>query len=229
MSWPIAPIRLPPSAASSRSIASSTRRGRAGHPRAAIRRGHSRAGDIERGTARCSPRKDDVRVLEVGDLRARRSRSSSNSRALPAGCWCRRATSPRFPRRIFAWSRSASPPTAELEDLLFAWRVAKFVKSNAIVCAKDKATVGIGAGQMSRVVSTQNRRFKGTGRGVVAGSGLGGLRCVLSVPRRSGRARRARHRSVIQPGGSKRDAEVIAAADEHGMAMVFTDTRHFRH
>ena len=123
-----------------------------------------------------------------------------------------------------------APTLAELEDLMFAWRVAKYVKSNAIVCVKDRVTLGIGAGQMSRVVSSQNRRDEGPGRGLVARRRRRRVRCVLSVSRRSGRAgASSASRSIIQPGGSKRDAEVIAAADEHGIAMVFTGMRHFRH
>jgi phosphoribosylaminoimidazolecarboxamide formyltransferase/IMP cyclohydrolase len=121
------------------------------------------------------------------------------------------------------------PTDGELEDLLFAWRVAKYVKSNAIVCVKDKATVGIGAGQMSRVVSSRIAALKARDEGLT----LAGA-CAASdafFPFRDGLDVLAEFgiRSVIQPGGSKRDAEVIAAADQHGMVMVFTDTRHFRH
>ena len=122
------------------------------------------------------------------------------------------------------------PPTAaELEDLLFAWRVAKYVKSNAIVCAKDTATLGIGAGQMSRVVSSKIAALKAQDEGLslqsasAASDAFFPFRDGLDVIAELG------IKSVIQPGGSKRDAEVIAAADEHGIAMVFTGTRHFRH
>ncbi len=121
-------------------------------------------------------------------------------------------------------------PTAEqLGDLLFAWRVAKYVKSNAIVYAKDKRTVGVGAGQMSRVYSARIAGIKaGDADLVVPGSVMAS---DAFFPFRDGidAAAEAGIKAVIQPGGSMRDAEVIAAADEHGIAMVFTGVRHFRH
>ena len=122
-----------------------------------------------------------------------------------------------------------APKPEELEDLLFAWRVAKYVKSNAIVCVKERATLGVGAGQMSRVVSSKIAALKAADAGLSLKRRRCGVRRLLSVSRRSRRDRGARDQSMIQPGGSKRDADVIAAADEHGIAMVFTGTRHFRH
>ena len=121
------------------------------------------------------------------------------------------------------------PTLAELDDLIFAWRIAKYVKSNAIVCVKDKATVGIGAGQMSRVVSSKIAALKAKDAGLdmqgasIASDAYFPFRDGLDAVAELG------IKSVIQPGGSKRDAEVIAAADEHGIAMVFTGMRHFRH
>jgi phosphoribosylaminoimidazolecarboxamide formyltransferase / IMP cyclohydrolase len=121
------------------------------------------------------------------------------------------------------------PGTQELADLLFAWRVAKFVKSNAIVFAREGMTIGVGAGQMSRVYSTRIASIKAADeklevRGAVMASDA-------FFPFRDGIDAAALHgiAAVIQPGGSVRDAEVIAAADAHGMAMVFTGMRHFRH
>jgi phosphoribosylaminoimidazolecarboxamide formyltransferase/IMP cyclohydrolase len=121
------------------------------------------------------------------------------------------------------------PTLAELDDLIFAWRVAKYVKSNAIVCAKDKATVGIGAGQMSRVDSSKIAAHKSQEAGLDMHSAS--IASDAFFPFRDGLDAVAELgvKSVIQPGGSKRDAEVIAAADEHGIAMVFTGMRHFRH
>ena len=122
-----------------------------------------------------------------------------------------------------------APSPAELDDLLFAWRVAKYVKSNAIVYAKDGRTIGIGAGQMSRVVSARIAALKADEAGLeVPGSAMAS---DAFFPFRDGidAAAAAGIRAVIQPGGSMRDAEVIAAADEHGIAMVFTGIRHFRH
>ncbi|MBL8299883.1 MAG: bifunctional phosphoribosylaminoimidazolecarboxamide formyltransferase/IMP cyclohydrolase [Rhodanobacteraceae bacterium] len=121
------------------------------------------------------------------------------------------------------------PNAAELHDLLFAWHVAMYVKSNAIVYAKDGQTIGIGAGQMSRVVSARIAAMKAAEVGLeVRGSVMAS---DAFFPFRDGvdAAASAGIRAVIQPGGSVRDEEVIAAADEHDMAMVFTGVRHFRH
>lgn len=122
-----------------------------------------------------------------------------------------------------------APSPAELADLLFAWRVAKYVKSNAIVYCRDGMTVGVGAGQMSRVDSARIASIKADNAGldirgsVVASDAFFPFRDGLDVLANAGAT------AVIQPGGSMRDAEVIAAADEHGVAMVFTGFRHFRH
>ncbi|HOI65171.1 MAG TPA: bifunctional phosphoribosylaminoimidazolecarboxamide formyltransferase/IMP cyclohydrolase, partial [Thiomonas arsenitoxydans] len=121
------------------------------------------------------------------------------------------------------------PSADEMRDLLFAWRVAKFVKSNAIVYAKDNATIGVGAGQMSRVNSARIAAIKAEHAGLpVPGSVMAS---DAFFPFRDGidNAAQAGIKAVIQPGGSMRDAEVIQAADEHGMAMVLTGMRHFRH
>ena len=122
-----------------------------------------------------------------------------------------------------------APTEAELRDLLFAWRVAKYVKSNAIVYAKDHATIGVGAGQMSRVYSARIAGIKAADAGLVVEGSV--MASDAFFPFRDGldAAGEAGIRAVIQPGGSMRDAEVIAAADEHDIAMVFTGIRHFRH
>ena len=121
------------------------------------------------------------------------------------------------------------PTEQEIRDLLFAWKVAKFVKSNAIVYAKNNQTVGIGAGQMSRVNSARIAGIKAEHAGLeVTGSVMAS---DAFFPFRDGldNAGKAGIAAVIQPGGSMRDEEVIAAADEHNIAMVFTGMRHFRH
>jgi phosphoribosylaminoimidazolecarboxamide formyltransferase/IMP cyclohydrolase len=121
------------------------------------------------------------------------------------------------------------PTEQEIRDLLFCWEVAKFVKSNAIVYARDGQTIGIGAGQMSRVYSAKIAGIKAADEGLqVAGSVMAS---DAFFPFRDGidSAAEAGIQAVIQPGGSMRDQEVIDAADEHGMAMVFTGMRHFRH
>ncbi|MDR3419526.1 MAG: bifunctional phosphoribosylaminoimidazolecarboxamide formyltransferase/IMP cyclohydrolase [Nevskia sp.] len=122
-----------------------------------------------------------------------------------------------------------APTEAELHDLVFAWKVAKFVKSNAIVYARDRQTIGIGAGQMSRVYSARIAGIKAADEKLaVAGSVMAS---DAFFPFRDGidAAAAAGITAVIQPGGSMRDSEVVAAANEHGMAMVFTGVRHFRH
>lgn len=121
------------------------------------------------------------------------------------------------------------PSAQEMADLLFSWRVAKFVKSNAIVYGKNNMTIGVGAGQMSRVNSARIAGIKAQHAGLeVTGSVMAS---DAFFPFRDGidAAHQAGISAVIQPGGSMRDDEVIAAANEHGMAMVFTGMRHFRH
>jgi len=121
------------------------------------------------------------------------------------------------------------PTEAQFADLLFAWRVAKFVKSNAIVFARGGMTVGVGAGQMSRIDSARIAAIKAQHAGlelkgsVVASDAFFPFRDGLDAVADAGAV------AVIQPGGSVRDGEVIAAADERGIAMVFTGVRHFRH
>lgn len=122
-----------------------------------------------------------------------------------------------------------APSEQELHDLIFAWKVAKFVKSNAIVYAKNRQTVGVGAGQMSRVNSARIAAIKAEHAGLPVPGAV--MASDAFFPFRDGidNAAKAGITAVIQPGGSMRDAEVIAAADEAGMAMVFTGMRHFRH
>jgi len=129
-----------------------------------------------------------------------------------------------------------APTEAELDDLLFAWTVAKHVKSNAIVYAKDGATVGVGAGQMSRVDSTRIAARKAQDMAEALGletvptqGSVVASDAFFPFPDGLLAAAGAGARAVIQPGGAMRDDEVIAAADEAGLAMVFTDMRHFRH
>jgi phosphoribosylaminoimidazolecarboxamide formyltransferase/IMP cyclohydrolase len=121
------------------------------------------------------------------------------------------------------------PTAAEMKDLLFTWRVAKFVKSNAIVYGKDGMTIGVGAGQMSRVNSARIAAIKAEHAGLEVKGAV--MASDAFFPFRDGidNAAAVGISAVIQPGGSIRDEEVIAAADEHGMAMVFTSMRHFRH
>ncbi len=122
-----------------------------------------------------------------------------------------------------------APTESEMRDLLFAWNVAKFVKSNAIVYAKDAATIGVGAGQMSRVNSARIAAIKAEHANLAVTEAV--MASDAFFPFRDGIDNAAANgiTAVIHPGGSMRDEEVIAAANEHGMAMVFTGMRHFRH
>lgn len=121
------------------------------------------------------------------------------------------------------------PTAKELDDLLFSWQVVKFVKSNAIVFCKDRQTLGVGAGQMSRVYSARIAALKAADAGLaIAGSVMASdaffpFRDTIDQAAEMGVA------AIIQPGGSMRDQEVIDAADKHGISMVFTGVRHFRH
>ena len=123
----------------------------------------------------------------------------------------------------------ARPSEQQMKDLLFAWKVAKFVKSNAIIYAANGQTVGVGAGQMSRINSARIAAIKAEHAGLVVKGSV--MASDAFFPFRDGidNAGQAGVAAVIQPGGSIRDDEVIAAADEYGMAMVFTGMRHFRH
>lgn len=119
-----------------------------------------------------------------------------------------------------------TPTEDEIEELLFAWKVCKHVKSNAIVLTKDKMVVGVGAGQMSRVDSTNIAIQKAgdrTSGAVLASDAFFPFRDSIDLAAEAGII------AVIQPGGSKKDEEVIKASDEHGIAMVFTGERHFKH
>ena len=121
------------------------------------------------------------------------------------------------------------PTQEEINDLMFAWKVAKFVKSNAIVYVKNKQTIGIGAGQMSRVISAEIANIKAEEEQLkIHGASMAS---DAFFPFRDGidKAAASGIASIIQPGGSIKDDEVIAAADENNISMLFTGIRHFRH
>ncbi|RZV38208.1 MAG: bifunctional phosphoribosylaminoimidazolecarboxamide formyltransferase/IMP cyclohydrolase [Chromatiales bacterium] len=122
-----------------------------------------------------------------------------------------------------------APSPEQVEDMLFAWTVVKYVKSNAIIFCKDSMTIGVGAGQMSRVYSTRIAAIKAADEGLDVGGSV--MASDAFFPFRDGidAAAETGISAIIQPGGSMRDDEVIAAANEHGLAMVFTGMRHFRH
>jgi len=172
--------------------------------------------------------KDNVRVLETGDL-DKPVTQLLEYKSVTGGLLVQtRDDGMVQPAELRVVTRRAPNP-AEIDDLLFAWRIAKYVKSNAIVCVRDGTTLGIGAGQMSRVVSSQIAAMK-AGEAALSLDGAA-MASDAFFPFRDGLDVVAKFgiKSVIQPGGSKRDADVIAAADEHGIAMLFTGMRHFRH
>jgi phosphoribosylaminoimidazolecarboxamide formyltransferase/IMP cyclohydrolase len=169
-----------------------------------------------------------VRVLALGDL-TQRAGSDLEVRSVTGGLLVQTRDLAIVAPADLKVVTKRKPTEAELADLQFAWRVCKFVKSNAIVYARGRTTLGVGAGQMSRVYSSRVAAMKASDEKLeVAGAAMASdaffpFRDGLDVAAGLG------IRAVIQPGGSKRDDEVIAAADEHGMAMVFTGMRHFRH
>ena len=178
--------------------------------------------------ARTLASKPNVRVLVLGDL-SRAPAGELEYRSVTGGLLVQSRDTGSVEAHDLKVVTRRKPTLAEIADLLFAWRVCKFVKSNAIVFARDRSTIGVGAGQMSRVYSTRIAAMKAADErlevegSVMASDAYFPFRDGLDVAAEYG------IRAVIQPGGSKNDPEVIAAADEHGVAMVFTGMRHFRH
>jgi len=172
-------------------------------------------------------KKANVRVLACGDLQT--SQSAMEYKRIAGGLLVQDADTDSLTANDLKIVSSRAPSANEMQDLLFAWKVAMFVKSNAIVYAKDLQTVGIGAGQMSRVVSAKIAAIKAEEAGLVVPGSV--MASDAFFPFRDGidAAAKAGIRAVIQPGGSMRDNEIIAAANEHDIAMVFTGRRHFKH
>ena len=181
------------------------------------------APDYEPAALEVLKTKKNLRVLRAGEPR---SPEGLEYKQISGGMLVQTRDTHRLKREDLKVVTKRAPSEKEIDDLLFAWIVCKHTKSNAIVYARDKQTVGVGAGQMSRVDSVK----------------LGAMRAQLPVagsvlasdaffPFRDGVDEAAKHgiTAVIQPGGSVRDEEVIAAANEHGLAMVFTGVRHFKH
>lgn len=172
--------------------------------------------------------KPNVRLLECGQWPAERSPSWDYKR-VNGGLLVQDSDLGEITAADLQVVTKKQPTEAQLKDLLFCWKVAKFVKSNAIVYARDGMTIGVGAGQMSRVYSAKIAGIKAADENLsVPGSVMAS---DAFFPFRDGidAAAAAGISAIIQPGGSIRDDEVIAAADEHGIAMVFTGMRHFRH
>ncbi len=184
------------------------------------------APDYDAGALEYAAKKANVRVLRIphGD-----GRNNFDVKRVGSGLLMQTSDNREVARDELKVVTKLAPTDAQLDDLLFAWQVAKFVKSNAIVYAKDGRTVGVGAGQMSRVVSAKIAGLKAEEAGLVVPGSV--MASDAFFPFRDGidAAAAAGIKAVIQPGGSMRDGETIAAADEHGIAMVFTGVRHFRH
>lgn len=172
-------------------------------------------------------KKPNVRVLECGELGP--VAGGLDIKRIAGGLLLQDIDSDALGVADLKIVSARAPSDDEMRDLLFAWKVAMAVKSNAIVYARDRQTIGIGAGQMSRVVSAKIAALKAEEAGlpvcgaVMASDAFFPFRDGIDAAAQAGIA------AVIQPGGSMRDAEVIAAADEAGMAMVFSGRRHFRH
>ena len=172
--------------------------------------------------------KGNVRVLASGEL-GRAAAARREYRSVTGGLLAQERDDGAITSGDLKLVTRRAPTAAEQADLMFAWRVCKYVKSNAIVYAREGMTLGIGAGQMSRVVSSRIAALKAADAGLPVTGAV--MASDAFLPFRDGldSAAEIGIAAVIQPGGSVRDPEVIAAADAHGMAMLFTGMRHFRH
>jgi phosphoribosylaminoimidazolecarboxamide formyltransferase/IMP cyclohydrolase len=168
--------------------------------------------------------KANVRLLKVGSIEA--GRGAMELRQISGGMLCQTADDSPDDESQWKVVTDAQPTDQQLADLRFAWAVCRHVKSNAIVLAKNQALVGVGAGQMSRVDSVEIaiRKAGDRARGAVLASDA-----FFPFDDSIHRAAEAGVAAVIQPGGSRRDDEVIAACNRHGLPMIFTGRRHFRH
>ncbi len=184
------------------------------------------APSIEGGAATVLAEKKNVRVLRTGELVE--SVSSFDFKKVSGGLLVQNTDMGRISADDLKVVTEKAPTPTQIEDMLFAWTVVKYVKSNAIIFCKDHMTIGVGAGQMSRVYSTRIAAIKAADEGLdVKGSVMAS---DAFFPFRDGiDAAETGIAAIIQPGGSMRDNEVIQAANEHGLAMVFTGMRHFRH
>ena len=169
--------------------------------------------------------KKNVRLMRCAAISSKRA-ASRDYRRVTGGLLVQDRDEQADPEADWTVPTDRKPTDAELVDLKFAWNVSRHVKSNAIVFVKDGAVVGVGAGQMSRLDSSYIAAYKAEGRaagGVVASDAFYPFQDGVDEAAKAGIA------AVIQPGGSRGDDEVIAACNEHGMAMVFTGRRHFKH
>jgi phosphoribosylaminoimidazolecarboxamide formyltransferase/IMP cyclohydrolase len=181
------------------------------------------APDFDEAAVEVLKSKKNLRILRAGEAQ---QLTGLDFKRITGGMLVQTRDTHRLGREDLKVVTRRAPTEEEVEALLFAWTVCKHTKSNAIVYARAGQTVGVGAGQMSRVDSVRIGAMRA--QLPLAGSVLAS---DAFFPFRDGVDEAAKHgiTAVIQPGGSVRDSEVIAAADEHGLAMVFTGVRHFRH
>jgi len=172
-------------------------------------------------------RKKNVRLLECGPF-GRRSRGRELKR-VGGGLLVQSADELCWSESGLTVATERAPTGAEMADLAFAWKVAWFVKSNAIVYAKNRQTVGVGAGQMARVTSAVIAGMKAREAGLEVAGSVMASDAFFPFRDSIDAAAEAGIRAIVQPGGSMRDGEVIQAANEHDIAMLFTGVRHFRH
>ncbi len=188
------------------------------------------APEVHKDARAALARKSGIRVLETGWPAATVKREDGfEIKTIEGGVLLQTTDSGRVDVATAKVVTRRQPTAAELRDLKFAWTVVKFVKSNAIVLARDGATIGIGAGQPSRVMSARIAALKAEEAKLEVPGAV--LASDAFFPFRDGVDAAAERgvRAVVQPGGSMRDEEVIRAADEHDLAMIFTGMRHFRH
>lgn len=188
------------------------------------------APSIEEGVLQVTASKKNVRVLISGALPKPEDRQAQlDYKRVNGGLLVQQQDLGRVGVNELKIVTDVQPTSAQLADLLFSWNVAKYVKSNAIVYGKNQRTIGIGAGQMSRVNSARIAAIKAEHAGLATTGAV--MASDAFFPFRDGidNAAEVGITAIIQPGGSMRDEETIAAANEHGIAMVFTGMRHFRH
>jgi len=182
---------------------------------------------IDAAAAAAFEEKKNVRVLETGDWEA--PTGDVEYKKVSGGLLVQGSDLGKITADDLKVVTDQAPTSDQIADMLFAWTVVKYVKSNAIIFCRDRMTIGVGAGQMSRVYSTKIAAIKAADEGlevegsVMASDAFFPFRDGIDAAAETGIA------AIIQPGGSMRDDEVIRAANEHGLAMVFTGMRHFRH
>ncbi len=185
------------------------------------------APEIDADAAAALEQKKNVRVLRTGPWDS--ASAGFDFKKVSGGLLVQTSDMGRITADDLKVVTEKAPTPEQIDDMLFAWTVVKYVKSNAIIFCKDKMTIGVGAGQMSRVYSTKIAAIKAADEGLEIGGSV--MASDAFFPFRDGidTAAETGISAIIQPGGSMRDDEVIQAANEHGLAMVFTGMRHFRH